>query len=325
MTPLRPSLALLVFSLCNIAAFALPAAEAPRVPPVSLVPRELEPALVCAYDFEHPSPDDAARELDRGLSGTALWLVNGGAAMRVPDDPRGGEGHALQTRQIAPDRAGDDDWKAGVFASGGVDSLAAFASAPGVTLAGWVKPDGPTLRPALNTTTPAPDDRYFGIGLFGVLHGRSDGHPVRALIELIPVEGSLRLIALGRRLDDGAAWVVAAEASPDELLPAGRWTHLAASFDYARGVCVLYRDGQPVKTLPTPSGDPWALDGVTAEARLASPTAPTGLKIGGSHPQNTRERNPFDGRFDELLFFNRALDAAEIRALHRHATGAGGR
>ena len=117
----------------------LAASSAPLVPP------DLLPALVCASDFEHPAPDDATGELDQGPSGTTLRLVNGGAAMRVADGP--GDGHALQTRQIAPDSAGNDDWKAGVFARDGVPTLAAFAGAPGVTLSGWVKPDGPALRP----------------------------------------------------------------------------------------------------------------------------------------------------------------------------------
>ena len=134
---------------------------------------------------------------------------------------------------------------------------------------------------------------------------------MRALIELIPVQGELRLIAIGRRIDDGRALVLAASASPDELLPAGRWTHLAATFDYATGTCALYRDGLPVATLPAPADDPWALAGAEAPARCSA-TTPSGIKIGGSHPQNTRERNPFDGRFDDLCFFNRALGAAEI-------------
>jgi hypothetical protein len=44
---------------------------------------------------------------------------------------------------------------------------------------------------------------------------------------------------------------------------------------------------------------------------------PTGIKIGGSYPQNTQERNPFDGRFDDLMFFDRALTAEEVRLQFR--------
>jgi hypothetical protein len=79
------------------------------------LPPELLPHLVCAYDFEHPAPADPALELDQGPSGTPLRLVNGGAAMRVPDGAHAGSRHSLQTRQIHPELAGQDDWKAGAF------------------------------------------------------------------------------------------------------------------------------------------------------------------------------------------------------------------
>lgn len=289
-------------------------------PPVPL--SSLRQHLVCAYDFEHPAPDDPSVELDQGVSGTSLRLVNGGAAMRVADGAHPGSRRSLQTRQVSPDRAGDDDWKAGCYAPApeGVATLARFRSASGITLMGWVKSTAPALRPATDTTTPAPGDRYNAIGLFGLLHGASDGHPVRALIELFPVDGRLRLVALGRRLDDGPGLFVAAALPPDELLPPDTWVHLAATFDYSTGAVALYRDGLPLATLPpSPDGDPWNLAGPAASfppdgTPRASPTTPTGIKIGGSFPQNTRERNPFDGRFDDLLFFDRALSADEVRA-----------
>ena len=283
------------------------------------LPEPLRAHLVCAYDFEHPSPDDPALELDEGPSGTAIRLINGGSSMRVADGARPGGRLSLQTRQLSSDHAGNDDWKAGCFAPSpaGVATLARFRSASGITLMGWVKSTAPTLRPAPDTTTPAPEDRYNAIGLFGLLHGASDGHQVRALIELFPVDGRLRLVALGRRLDDGAGLFLAASEDPDRLLPPDTWVHLAATFDYATGVIALYRNGIPVKTLPPrPPGDPWNLAGAAAadSPPRASPTTPAGIKIGGSFPQNTRERNPFDGRFDDLLFFDHNLSAAEIRA-----------
>jgi len=288
------------------------------------LPDALRPHLVCAYDFEHPAPDDAAIELDSGVSGTPLHLVNGGAAMRVADGARPGSLRSLQTRQVSPDHAGDDDWKAGCFspAPEGVASLARFRAASGVTLMGWVKSTAPALRPAPDTTTPAPDDRHHAIGLFGLLHGASDGHQVRALIELFPVDGHLRLVALGRRLDEGEALFVAAAEDPDLLLPPDTWVHLAATFDYATGAIALYRNGAPLKTLPPrPANDPWRLARPDmASPGRSSPTTPAGIKIGGSFPQNTRERNPFDGRFDDLLFFDRALDAGHLRDCHLAAS-----
>ena len=36
------------------------------------------------------------------------------------------------------------------------------------------------------------------------------------------------------------------------------------------------------------------------------------MKIGGSFPQNTDERNPFEGRFDDIMFLDRALTPAEV-------------
>ena len=40
-------------------------------------------------------------------------------------------------------------------------------------------------------------------------------------------------------------------------------------------------------------------------------------KIGGSYPQDTQEFNAFNGRFDELMFFNRSLGAEEVAAQSR--------
>lgn len=307
---LRPARRAALPLACALSLFGSARAQSTEIP----LPDNLRTHLVCAFDFEHPAPDDPAIELDQGVSGTSLHLVNGGAAMRVADGARPGSLHSLQTRQISSDTAARDDWKAGCFDAAGVPTLARFRSARGITLMGWVKSTAPALRPALDTSTPAPDDRFNAIGLFGLLHGRSDGHQVRALVELIRVEGRLSLIALGRRLDDGPGLFVAATEAPDALLPPDTWVHLAATFDYETGTVALYRNGLPLVTQPpSPAGDPWKLTD-TALPPGASPSTPAGIKIGGSFPQNTRERNPFDGRFDDLLFFDCALSAAEIRA-----------
>ena len=44
----------------------------------------------------------------------------------------------------------------------------------------------------------------------------------------------------------------------------------------------------------------------------SSNTNAGGIKIGGSFPENSEERNPFNGRIDELMFFNKSLSATEV-------------
>ncbi len=109
---------------------------------------------------------------------------------------------------------------------------------------GWFKMTG--TNPSLNSTTPAPNDRFNAIGLAGVLSGNSDGHGVRALLELINVNGELRLVALGRRIDEGASQTFAASQDWQRMLPQGQWVHLAATFDYTTGEMALYKNGQPL-------------------------------------------------------------------------------
>lgn len=273
----------------------------------------LRPHLVAYYDFDHPVPGDPALERDQGRSGTEIELVNGGAAMRVPDHAYPGSGRALQTRQIAPDAAGNDDWKAGIWSASGVRTLRPFAATGGATVMGWFKRemDGP----ALNSTTADPTDRYNAIGLAGVLTGDSDGHGVRALLELIDVNGELRLVALGRRVDGGASQTFAAREDWRTLLPKGEWVHLAATYDFTRGTMALYRDGRPVDGFYTTAGDPWQLGG--PGPHLTSATDPRGIKIGGSFPQDTLERNPCDCRMDGLMFLDTVVPARDVAAQYR--------
>jgi Concanavalin A-like lectin/glucanases superfamily len=262
---------------------------------------ELAPNLVNYYDLEHPVVGNAAQEQDRGLSGTAINLVNGGAAMRVGDGAWTGSTQALQTQQINPTASGNDDWKAGIYNAAGVASLSAFNSVAGITLMGWVKPTG---------VNPSPN--YNAVGLFGLLSGTSEGHGVRALLEVINVSGTQRLVALGRRLDSGSSFTLAATADWKQLLPANEWTHLTATFDFDNGTMALYRNGQPIAAEYTATGDPWGIAGAP-EPDLTSPTNPAGIKIGGSFPQDTEERNPFNGRFDDLMFFDKELSPAEVQ------------
>jgi len=283
-------------------------------PPATVLP-ELLPNLICFYDFEHPVAGDAGRERDRGSSGTLLNLINGGADMRVRDGAHAASTFSLETRQINPDAAGNDDWKAGVYDATGAGTMAAFASVTGITVMGWVKPTG--ANPGLNSNTPDADDVFNAVGLFGILSGDSDGHGVRALLEVIQVSGTPRLVALGRRLDGGSSLVLAADEDWRTLLPDDTWTHMAATFDFDAGTMTLYRHGEPLAATYTSDTDAWEVNG-PPEPDRTSPTAPAGIKLGGSFPQNTAERNPFNGRLDDLMFFNRALSGDEIRRQYDH-------
>ncbi|HUQ58938.1 hypothetical protein [Lentzea sp.] len=272
--------------------------------------------LVSYYDFEHPVRGDKALEQDRGRSGTTLSLINGGAGMRVRDGVSSRT--SLQLRQINPSVAGNDDWKAGLYRESGVPSLRAFSGTREASIMGWVKMTG--QNPAPNSNTADPSDLYGAIGLAGVLTGSSDGHAVRALLELIQVDGELKLVALARRLDGGASQTFAADQPWQELLPQNEWVFLAASFDFDTGAMVLYRNGEPLKGRYVVAGDPWQLEG-EPEPDLASPTDPRGFKIGGSYPQNTREHNTCNCRMDDLMFLDRVVRPWEVSLQHRWAKG----
>jgi Glucose / Sorbosone dehydrogenase/Concanavalin A-like lectin/glucanases superfamily len=280
-----------------------------QVPWPSEVEQSLEENLVNYWDFEHPFAP-GGREEDQGASRTLLSMVNGGEAMWVDDGAFPASNNSLQTQQVNPTVNGNDDWKAGVWNQNGVPSLARFAGVEQITVAGWFKMD--MDGPALNSTTDNPTDRFNAIGLAGVLSGDSDGHAVRALLELIDVNGTLRLVALGRRIDGAASQTFAASTDWRQLLPRGQWVHLAATFDYTTGQMALYRNGAPLDGFYTNPGDPWQVDGTGT-----SDTLPHGIKIGGSFPQNTLERNPCNCRMDSLMFLDRALTAEEVRAQYR--------
>ncbi len=275
------------------------------------VPQEVEPGLadhlVASYGFELPFGRDDAYEFDQGVSNTLLRLINGGEDMRVDDGAYPGSNNALQIHSAAESPTGEP-WKAGIWDGDGEDSLRAFNGAEGITLMGWVKMTGQN-----------PTAGYNAIGLTGVLSGNSDGHNVRALLELIQVDGEMRLVALGRRIDTGSSQIFAATTDWRELLPQDEWVHLAASFDYTTGEMALYRNGQPVDGYYTKDGDPWQVDGSgTTE------TDPRGIKIGGSFPQNGSERNPCNCRMDALMFFDDDLSAADVRRQYRRMTDPAG-
>jgi len=287
-----------------------------RVSPNPDVHQSLQPNLVAYYDFEHPFVPRPAVEVDQGLSGTNINLVNGGAAMRVADGAYAGSNRSLQTQQVNPTQAGNDDWKAGTYSADGVPTLHAFNAVQETTVMGWFKMTG--QNPSPNSNTANPDDFYGAIGLAGVLSGDSDGHAVRALLELINVNGEMRLVALGRRIDGGRSQTFAASQDWQTLLPQGEWVFLAATFDFDTGEMALYRNGERLDGFYVVAGDPWEVGG--PGPHYTSATDPRGIKIGGSFPQNTRETNPCNCRMDNLMFLDRVVDTGEVKHQYLHVT-----
>lgn len=264
----------------------------------------LAPNLVTHHDFDHPDAAKPTVELDQGRSGTPISLINGGVEMRVADRAYPGAGEALQTQQMSPRTASNDDWKAGIYDAKGVESLDRFADTDKASVMGWFKPTGD--HPALNSGTANPDDVYNAIGLAGVLTGTSDGHAVRALLEVITVDGELKLVALGRRVDGAGSWTFAADLPWNEILKKGQWVHLAATFDFAAGEMKLFMNGEELAGKYT-AANPWG-EGSTSD------TAPAGIKIGGSFPQNTKEANPFNGRMDDIMLLDTVPTPEQVAA-----------
>ncbi|MBP2320274.1 glucose/arabinose dehydrogenase [Kibdelosporangium banguiense] len=260
--------------------------------------------LVAHYDFEHPA---GTAEADQGRSGTNIELING--ASRVSDGAFPGSRNSLQVKQVNPTTAGNDDWKAGIYSASGVPTLRAFNGVGQTTVMGWVKMTG--QNPSPNSNSANPGDFYSAIGIAGVLSGNSDGHAVRALLELIEVDGVLKVVALGRRIDGSASQTFAATEDWRTILPPDEWVFLTATFDFNTGAMALYKNGRPLAGSYVVTGDPWGI-GTGQGPYVSSPTDPRGIKIGGSFPQNTREGNPCNCRFDSLMFLNRAVEPWEV-------------
>jgi hypothetical protein len=272
----------------------------------------IAPNLVAHYDFDHPVIGNPAMERDLGSSGTNIQLINGGAAMRVQDGSR----LALQTQQVNPTVAGNDDWKAGVYSATGVPSLTAFNHVQQMSVMGWVKVTGP--NPSPNSNSANPDDFYGAIALMGILSGNSDGHLVRALLELIKVDGVMKVVALGRRVDGSDSQTFAATEDWHKILPDNEWVFLTATFDYNTGAMALYRNGVPVAGSYVVQGDPWGVN-TGNPPYFTSATNPRGVKIGGGFPQNTREDNPCNCRFDNVMFLDRVVQPWEVSAQYQLA------
>jgi hypothetical protein len=267
--------------------------------------------LVAYYDFEHPVLGNAALEQDQGFSKTDLQLVNGGAAARVRDGAHRWSRNSMQTQQVNPTVAGNDDWKAGLYSTTGVPTMHAFNQVQQTTVMGWFKMTG--RNPSPNSNSANPNDFYGAIGLAGVLSGDSNGHAVRALLELIEVDGVLKVVALGRRVDGANSQTFAATEDWKTILPQNEWVFLAATFDFDKGTMALYKNGRPLAGSYVVAGDPWGV-GTGEGPYFTSATDPRGIKIGGSYPQNNREGNPCNCRFDSLMFLNRAVNSWEVLA-----------
>ncbi|HVT90947.1 MAG TPA: LamG domain-containing protein [Tepidisphaeraceae bacterium] len=274
----------------------------------------LQPNLINHFTFDNPENGDPKSivELDLGSDKVNINLLNG--APRVPDGAWSGSKYSLETGQ--KNTKPNDDWKAGVMFQSSADSkLHGSQNVAGVTIMGWFKPlAGPEGNPSINTNQPNSTTRYNAFGLAGLLRGdegvgKLDGHVVRALLEVI----GGKVTAMGRRLDNqSASGQLPSVDSWDVVMPPNKWTHLAASIDFANGKMALYKNGQPLATgaLNVRS---WLS---TGDSRTSN-TAAGGIKIGGSHPNNQTEQNPFNGRIDELMFFNKALSAEEVASQYK--------
>src|SRR5918995_530681 len=71
----------------------------------------------------------------------------------------------------------------------------------------------------------------------------------------------------------------------------------------------LRLNGEKLDGFYTVAGNPWQVDGVNG----TSATDPLGIKVGGSFPQDTLERNPCNCRTDALMFLDRAVSAKEVQ------------
>jgi hypothetical protein len=275
----------------------------------------LQPFLVNHYTFDNPFDADplATVELDLGSDITNIQLLNG--APRVADGAWWGSHYSLETGQKNP--GPNDDWKAGVmFSSSAESTLAGTYRVTGISIMGWFKPLGDvTSNPSPNTETEDPDDFYNAFGLAGLLRGDSnldnlDGHTVRALLEII----NGKVTGLGRRIDNQSG--SGQRASLDDwnvVMPPGVWTHLTATFDFDNGDISLYKNGLPLASSDAETSA-WNVNNNT---NRTSRSNAGGVKIGGSYPDNSEEKNPFNGRVDELMFFNRFLSDAEVAAQYQ--------
>ncbi|MEK8228246.1 hypothetical protein NKG05_22525 [Oerskovia sp. M15] len=214
---------------------------------------ELAPHLVAHYDFDHPAEGAPTWEADQG--GRARTSSSSTAGSRCGSRTVRTRARARRCRPSRWTRAQHRTTTGRPGSTTRRRRLSrAFADAEEISVMGWFKPTGE--HPALNSGTADPDDRYNAIGLAGVLTGTSDGHAVRALLEVITVDGELRLVALGRRVDGAGSWTFAADLPWDQILERNTWVHLAATFDFAGGEMRLFMNGEELEGRYTSTTNP---------------------------------------------------------------------
>ena len=116
-------------------------------------------------------------------------------------------------------------------------------------------------------------------------------------------DGSLGLIQVGGSVtqDLQAGVFHQWHADADTLIQTERWTHIAATFDPAAGLFVLYIDGAAVATRSNVTVQPTALAGQSATATVGAPGP--GATLGQS----------FHGHIDDVRIWGTALSAAQIQ------------
>jgi hypothetical protein len=92
----------------------------------------------------------------------------------------------------------------------------------------------------------------------------------------------------------------------DSVVTDGAWHHAAATYDGAN--LKLYVDGQLQKQVAAARGD------------IAPNVSPLTIGMNGSNPTSQERGQSFEGTIDEVMIFNRALSAEEVKTL----TSAGG-
>lgn len=199
----------------------------------------------------------------------AVYALDGDAR-----DALGGDAAAVGTRP-APDRAGNPTGALAFGGKGWVD-LGARVEPEQFSLSVWVRPARVERDQVIFSKLSAPPgarERFLELALQGgraVLSGPSAGPPKSSVVS-------------GTRL------------------PAGRWVHLAATYDGERAV--VYVDGVPA-----------------GESRLALDRGQGPAFIGarpGVAGRPARLPAPFDGLVDDLRVFRGALTADEVALLAR--------
>jgi hypothetical protein len=102
-------------------------------------------------------------------------------------------------------------------------------------------------------------------------------------------------------VNTGYTNTTAAYAETSEPMRAGEWVHVAGIYDHTVPAIQLYLDGEWVDTKTGADGVVPTGYGNTLELAIAVPEDP---------------QKAWDGLVDEVLIFNRVLDAAEIKALY---------